>query len=110
MSIVNAKNLIRETLVDFASVPKDRNIEKWEHRLSQAYNELTEKEESPWLSVNDELPAVDEEVIILDDTGEISFGHIVDKTVAKDCNGRNIPHVAFWMHYRASGKMIEFFG
>lgn len=44
MSIVNAKNLIRETLVDFASLPKDRNIEKWEHRLSQAYNELTKED------------------------------------------------------------------
>lgn len=44
MDIVKAKNLIRETLVDFASFPKDKNVEKWEHRLSQAYNELTKED------------------------------------------------------------------
>lgn len=104
------KNLIKETLVDFASVPKSKNIEKWEYRLSQAYNELLEEEESPFISVNDKLPAVGVEVIVLNDCGEISFGHIVGKEVAKNYDGWNIPHVVFWMPYKPSGKMIEFFG
>lgn len=54
-----------------------------------------------------EHPQVDEEVIVLADIitkgglnvgfGRIAFGHIVDKSVAIDYNGWNIPGVKFWM-------------
>ena len=48
-----------------------------------------------------EHPPVDEEVIVLlgnyDDLLEIAFGHIVDKDIAIDYNGWNIPGVRYWM-------------
>ena len=57
---------------------------------------------SPWISVEEELPKQDEEVIVLcDDLNvapnyKISFGHIVDKTICQDYNGWNIPNVVYW--------------
>lgn len=57
---------------------------------------------SPWISVEEELPRQDEEVIVLcDDLNvapnyKISFGHIVDKTICQDYNGWNIPNVVYW--------------
>jgi hypothetical protein len=59
-----------------------------------------------WTSVKDALPPQDEEVIILTDdvngtsipgANRIAFGHIVDKTYAKDFDGWNIPGVHHWM-------------
>ena len=59
-----------------------------------------------WHSVDDCLPPIGEEVIVLTDNihGEtvkgancISFGHIVDKAIAVDYNGWNIPGVHHWM-------------
>lgn len=56
-----------------------------------------------WHSVDDCLPEVDEEVIVLtDELGtapiyKIAFGHIVDKDRCLDYNGWNIPGVRFWM-------------
>ena len=54
-----------------------------------------------------EHPPVDEEVIVLTDIitkgglnvgfGKIAFGHIVDKDIAIDFNGWNIPGVRYWM-------------
>ena len=54
-----------------------------------------------------EHPPIDEEVIVLTDIitkgglnagfGKIAFGHIVDKSVAIDYNGWNIPGVRYWM-------------
>lgn len=52
-----------------------------------------------WISVNDELPPVDKEVIVLTTIGRISFGHIVDKKIAKDYNGWNIPDVEYWLPF-----------
>ena len=46
------------------------------------------KEVSPmWASVKDKLPHVGEEAVVLTTDGEICFGHIVDKKIAKDYNG-----------------------
>lgn len=52
-----------------------------------------------WISVKDELPSVDEEVVVLTKDGEICFGHIVDKKIAKDYNGWNIPDVEYWLPF-----------
>ncbi len=62
--------------------------------------ERKKKEVSPvWVSVKDRLPPVDEEVIVLTTIGRISFGHIVDKKIAKDYNGWNIPDVEYWLPF-----------
>lgn len=56
-----------------------------------------------WHSVDDYLPKVDKEVIVLtDELGtapiyKIAFGHIVDRMHCSDYNGWNIPGVKFWM-------------
>lgn len=52
-----------------------------------------------WISAKDELPPVDKEVIVLTTIGRISFGHIVDKKIAKDYNGWNIPNVEYWLPF-----------
>lgn len=55
-----------------------------------------------WISVKDNLPEQDEEVIVLRDEFntsyfyKISFAHIVDKTVCRDYNGWNVPDVVYW--------------
>ena len=56
-----------------------------------------------WHSVEESLPPVDEEVIVLADRLNlgalfvISFGHIVDRVHCSDYNGWNIPGVKYWM-------------
>ena len=59
-----------------------------------------------WHSVDECLPEIDEEVIVLVDNihgkvvegaNYICFGHIVDRRYAMDYNGWNIPGVRFWM-------------
>lgn len=58
------------------------------------------KQVSPiWVSVNDRLPPVDKEAIVLTTDGEICFGHIVDKKIAKDYNGWNIHDVEYWLPF-----------
>lgn len=56
-----------------------------------------------WHSVDECLPEIDEEVIVLADRLNlgslfaIAFGHIVDKEKAVDYNGWNIQGVRYWM-------------
>lgn len=54
-----------------------------------------------WHSVDESLPPMNEEVIVLlgnyDDLYEIAVGHIVDKEIAVDYNGWDIPGVKYWM-------------
>lgn len=56
-----------------------------------------------WISVDEKLPEMDEEVIVLtDELGtapiyKIAFGHIVDVERCIDYNGWNIPEVKYWM-------------
>lgn len=61
-----------------------------------------------WKSVDEELPPMGEEVIVLrsficadgtelSDPLQISFGHIVDTERCIDYNGWNVPRVKFWM-------------
>lgn len=52
-----------------------------------------------WASVKDKLPLVGDEAIVLTTEGEICFGHIVDKKIAKDYNGWNIPNVEYWLPF-----------
>lgn len=52
-----------------------------------------------WISVNDRLPAMNVEVIALNDEGKISFAHIVDPNIAKYYKGWNIPGVLYWMPF-----------
>ena len=58
------------------------------------------KQVSPvWVSIKDRLPPVDKEAVVLTKDGEICFGHIVDKKIAKDYNGWNIPDVEYWLPF-----------
>lgn len=56
-----------------------------------------------WINVDEKLPEMDEEVIVLtDELGtapiyKIAFGHIVDVERCIDYNGWNIPGVKYWM-------------
>lgn len=59
-----------------------------------------------WHSVEESLPPIDEEVIVLrnywveesvDPLYKVSFGHIVDKNIAVDYDGWNVPSVKYWM-------------
>lgn len=62
--------------------------------------ERTPKQVSPvWISVKDSLPPVDEEVMVFTSEDELYFGHIVDKKIAKDYNGWNIPNVEYWLPF-----------
>jgi len=65
------------------------------------------KKELGWHSVNESLPPIDEEVIVLTDdihgkivpdSHYICYGHIVDKNIAVDYDGWNIPGVTHWMY------------
>lgn len=62
-----------------------------ERRLKQFY--------PVWVSVKDRLPPVDKETVVLTKDGRICFGHIVDKKIAKDYNGWNIPDVEYWLPF-----------
>lgn len=52
-----------------------------------------------WISVKDSLPPVDEEVMVFTSEEALYFGHIVDKKIAKDYNGWNIPNVEYWLPF-----------
>ena len=60
-----------------------------------------------WHSVNESLPPMNEEVIVLTDdfhgkivpdAHRICYGHIVDKNIAVDYDCWNIPRVTHWMY------------
>ena len=54
------------------------------------------RQKKHWYHINDCLPPTDEEVIVINKIGRISWGHIVDKTIAKNYNGWNIPDIVCW--------------
>lgn len=63
-----------------------------------------------WHNVHDELPAIGAECIVLNDEGRISFSHMVDKAVAVDYGGWNIPNVVWWMHFEPSEELEKYYG
>ncbi len=63
-----------------------------------------------WISVKDELPPMEEEVIVLDTAECISFGHIVDTDVSVSYNGWNIPNVVFWRPCEYTQEMFDYYG
>lgn len=79
---------------------KDTNAEK--RSVFQFGYEIAEQDLG-WHSVDESLPPVDEEVIVLADRLNlgslfvIAFGHIVDRNLCSDYNGWNIPRVKYWM-------------
>ena len=64
------------------------------------------KEDLGWHSVEESLPEINEEVIVLTNrvrdielksANRICFAHIVDRSLAIDWDGWNIPGVKYWM-------------
>lgn len=77
---------------------------KWGKNIAHKFYRIGKAEKDlGWHSVDDCLPEVDEEVIVLtDELGtapiyKIAFGHIVDRMYCSDYNGWSIPGVKFWM-------------
>ena len=65
-----------------------------------------QKSSIKWIDVKEQLPPMNEEVIVLTDiingkkvdgANQICFGHIVDTRYAKDYNGWNIDGVHHWI-------------
>lgn len=93
-----------ETRKAFELLPKD-----WNKPLRAACikgYELAEKDFG-WHSVDESLPPVDEEVIVLRNESNgitlpypynLTYGHLVaDKTIFVEYNGWNVPGVKYWM-------------
>ena len=84
----------------------EEDVNRWKRKLAKIVYEQAENDLG-WHSVDECLPEMDEEVIVLKDIlvegglkvgfGKISFGHIVDTEKCIDYNGWNIPGVRFWM-------------
>lgn len=72
-------------------------------------NRVRSWKERTWTSVNDELPPIDEDVIVLSNMGRISFGHVVDPKIAVSHNGWNISDVAFWQPCGYTKEMLEYY-
>lgn len=96
------EELIQEVVrnnVDSLEFGNDKHNAPLRKANSLLHDALIELGKSDWVSVKDELPPVDKEVIVLTTIGRISFGHIVDKKIAKDYNGWNIPDVEYWLPF-----------
>lgn len=79
-------------------------MDKMRHSYIKGY--VQAEKDLGWHSVDESLPPMDEEVIVL--LGEwnevrieplyrIAFGHIVNQEYCEDFNGWNIPGVRLWM-------------
>jgi len=81
-------------------IAKNRT-ESWCNGYDEGYK--TAKINLGWHSVEECLPEIDEEVIVLTDElntapiYKIAFGHIVNTERCIDYNGWNIPGVRYWM-------------
>ncbi len=67
-------------------------------------------EYSDWHSAKDMMPSDSEDVIVLKENGCISFAHRVScLDNVQNWDGWNISGVAFWMPFRPSKKMLEYY-
>ena len=87
----------------YGPIPVDINLES-RGKFQQGYEQA--EKDFGWHSVEESLPKVDEEVIVLSDVihgkkvegaNWICFGHIVDKRYCVDYDGWNFPGVHHWM-------------
>lgn len=92
------ENLPYNLATAFAEIIKQSDAND-EMVLDNLGNEFSYYKEDSWISVNDRLPAMDEEVIALNDDGRIFFAHIVDPNIAIHYNGWNVPSVLYWMPF-----------
>lgn len=87
-------------ITEMFKVMYDSDREEALDKMTSNMQERRLKQFSPvWVSVKDKLPPVDKEVVVLTTDGKICFGHIVDKKIAKDYNGWNIPDVEYWLPF-----------
>lgn len=96
------KELIQEVInsnIDSLEFGCDKHNAPLRKANSLLHDALIELGKSDWVSVEDGLPPVDKEAVVLTTDGEICFGHIVDKKIAKDYNGWNIPDVEYWLPF-----------
>lgn len=69
-----------------------------------------QEEYSDWHSVKDMMPSNSEDVIVLKENGCISFAHRVScLSEVQNWDGWNIQGVAFWMPFRPSKEMLEYY-
>ena len=97
-------NMVLVPLADGGTQEEDGNF--WIRKYIELGYEQAEKDLG-WHSVDECLPEMDEEVIVLKDIlvegglkvgfGKIAFGHIVDRRKCSDYNGWNSPGVRYWM-------------
>ena len=71
---------------------------------------MNNKPNNTWHSVHDCTPCIDEEVIVLDGIGRISFAHMVDPCTAVSYDGWNIPDVVFWRPCDYTKEVLEYYG
>lgn len=85
---------------------RELNYRRANYRIAyeRGYNQA--EKDLGWHSVEESLPPMDEEVIVLSNivnghyissARRISFGHIVNKEICVDYDGWNIPGVKYWM-------------
>lgn len=87
-------------ITEMFKVMYDSDQEDALEKMVANIQERRPKQVSPvWVPVKDRLPPVDKEAVVLTKDGKISFGHIVDKKIAKDYNGWNIPDVEYWLPF-----------
>lgn len=82
----------------------EEDVNRWKRKFAKIGYEQAEKDLG-WHSVDECLPEMDEEVIVLrDEYGtapiyNVGVGHIVDRRYAMDFNGWNTPGVKFWIRF-----------
>ena len=85
-------------IIEMFKVMHDSDREEVLNKMTSNIQERRLKQFYPvWISVKDELPPVDKEVVVFTTEGRLCFGHIVDKKIAKDYNGWNIPDIEYWL-------------
>ena len=97
---MDKKKVIKKKKKGISYWNKSTYITSYEDDAKECFNEaIKELSKSEWISVKDSLPPVDEETIVFTSDDVLCFGHIVDKKIAKDYNGWNIPNVEYWLPF-----------